>query len=248
MEKFLEKIHMEMIHIHQGVKMDRIIDSITRNLFQLIVSVFILWIVVQMALSGYNYIKNSLSGVHLKEKTFNEYRTDLYNTLNKVDINNSDILKITNFYDRKSDYKFQEIGYSVILEDFYVLTFNDTNKSSLLKNNLKKLNSLISTIKEEEPYTNLPDKERIVLKNFNFSIKSNDIARIEENFLDLKQVIEQRYSEYKRIENEAEENRIITYVSIFLALLSLVMPPVNFEKVKSLFYREEDDINKKNIE
>lgn len=35
---------------------------------------------------------------------------------------------------------------------------------------------------------------------------------------DLEQILEQRYSEYKRIEKESENNLLITYISIFISL------------------------------
>jgi len=221
--------------------MENFIDNIRRKLFSLIISISILWIVVQMAISGYKYIDKVISGVQLKENIFKEYSQNLHTILNKNDINNSDILKITNYYNRKCNNKFKEVGYSIILEDFYVLNLNERNQSNIFLNNLNNINKLIISLKEKEPYSNLPYKERIVLKNLNLSIKDNNIKRIKDNFQDFKQILEQRYAEYKRIEKEANDNKLISYLSIFLALLSLVIPSIGITKIKNLFQNKQQN-------
>jgi len=106
---------------------------------------------------------------------------------------------------------------------------------------LSNINKLIISLKEKEPYSNLPYKERIVLKNLNLSIKDNNIKRIKDNFQDFKQILEQRYAEYKRIEKEANDNKLISYLSIFLALLSLVIPSIGITKIKNLFQNKQQN-------
>lgn len=221
--------------------MEDFITNITKKLFSLIISLGILWIVIQIALSGYNHINNKLSGQELKENIFKEYSTNLKSLINTKELEDSDILKITNYYNRKANNKFKEIGYATILEDYYVLSINETNESEIFLKNKEKINNLIMILKKDEPYANLPQKERIALKNFDLSIKAKDIERIKADFRDLEQILEQRYSEYKRIEKESENNKIISYISILIGLISIIIPSVGIKKFISFFKKETTD-------
>lgn len=89
---------------------------------------------------------------------------------------------------------------------------------------------------------NLPDKEKIVLKNLNSSIKNNDSVTIKDNLQDLEQVLEQRYAEYKRIDIESEKNLLISYISIaitiFIGILSIISPSISINRIIQFFKKE----------
>ena len=222
--------------------MENFVYKVTGKLFGLIIAGAILWIVIQMGLSGVGNIYNTLSGQKFKETIFKNYSSDLKNKMDKQELEEDDILKITDFYNRKANNKFKEIGYSIILEDFYVLSMNETVTNDLFIKNKNKINNLIQILKKEEPYLNLPDKEKIVLKNLNSSIKNNDSVTIKDNLQDLEQVLEQRYAEYKRIDIESEKNLLISYISIaitiFIGILSIISPSISINRIIQFFKKE----------
>lgn len=223
--------------------MENLVDKITGKLVSLLISGAILWFVIQLVLSGMVSIYNNLSGEKLKENVFKEYILDLKSKINLQELEDDDILKITNYYNRKSNNKFKEIGYSTILEDFYVLSMNDTNNTNDIYNkNKDKISNLITLLKKEEPYSNLPDKEKILLKNLNLAVKNSDTVAIKDNIQDLEQVMEQRYEEYKKIDLESQKNLLISYISIavtiFIGILSIILPSANIREIKSYFQRK----------
>ncbi|PWE25032.1 hypothetical protein, partial [Aliarcobacter skirrowii] len=182
--------------------MENFVYKVTGKLFGLIIAGAILWIVIQMGLSGVGSIYNTLSGQKFQETIFKDYSKYLTNEMNKKELDDNEILKITDYYNRKANNKFKEIGYSIILEDYYVLSMNELETNDIFIKNKNKINNLIEILKKEEPYLNLPDKEKIVLKNLNTSISNNDYVAIKDNLQDLELVLEQRYAEYKRIDIE----------------------------------------------
>lgn len=222
--------------------MENFVYKVTGKLFGLIIAGAIFWVVIQMGLSGVGSIYNTLSGQKFKETMFKNYSSDLKNKMDKQELEEDDILKITDFYNRKSNNKFKEIGYSIILEDFYVLSMNETVTNDLFIKNKNKINNLIQILKKEEPYLNLPDKEKIVLKNLNLSIKNNDYVAINGNLQDLEQVLEQRYAEYKRIDVESQKNLLISYISIaitiFIGILSIILPSIGINRIIQFFKKE----------
>jgi len=129
--------------------MNKKLDNFTGTLFKTIVSLFLLWIVFKIAVAGYNHVEDYFSGEQLKQETFKKYSNDLYHRLDSKDLSKDDIIKITNHYNRKSDNSFKEIGYAIILEDFYVKHLNDANKSSIFIQNLEDINKLISSYSKQ---------------------------------------------------------------------------------------------------
>lgn len=223
--------------------MENLVDKITGKLVSLLISGAILWFVIQLVLSGMVSIYNNLSGEKLKENVFKEYILDLKSKINLQELEDDDILKITNYYNRKSNNKFKEIGYSTILEDFYVLSMNDTNNTNDIYNkNKDKISNLITLLKKEEPYSNLPDKEKILLKNLNLAVKNSDTVAIKDNIQDLEQVMEQRYEEYKKIDLESQKNLLISYISIaitiFIGILSIISPSISINRIIQFFKKE----------
>ncbi|MEM5570725.1 hypothetical protein [Aliarcobacter butzleri] len=222
--------------------MENFVYKVTGKLFGLIIAGAIFWVVIQMGLSGVGNIYNTLSGQKFKETIFKNYSSDLKNKMDKQELEEDDILKITDFYNRKANNKFKEIGYSIILEDFYVLSMNEIETNDIFIKNKNKINKLIQILKKEEPYLNLPDKEKIVLKNLNSSIKNNDSVTIKDNLQDLEQVLEQRYAEYKRIDIESEKNLLISYISIaitiFIGILSIISPSISINRIIQFFKKE----------
>lgn len=228
--------------------MDDFIQKLTGKLFSIIISGVFLWIVLQIGISGVKGIYNSLSGNKTKEIVFQEYSKKLQEEMNIQELEDSDILKITNHYNRKANNKFKEVGYSIILEDFYVLNMKyKEDISDIFLNNKVKINNLIETLSKEEPFNNLPQKDRIVLKNLDSAIKIKNIEWIENHFKDLEQVLEQRYAEYQRIDKESSINLIIAFISILISIISLILPAVGKENllkfIKKIFAnakKEED--------
>ncbi|MFW3357314.1 hypothetical protein [Aliarcobacter butzleri] len=222
--------------------MENFVYKVTGKLFGLIIAGAILWIVIQMGLSGVASIYNTLSGQKFQETVFKDYSKYLTNEMNKQELEDDEILKITDHYNRKANNKFKEIGYSIILEDYYVLSMNEIETNDIFIKNKNKINKLIQILKKEEPYLNLPDKEKIVLKNLNSSIKNNDSVTIKDNLQDLEQVLEQRYAEYKRIDIESEKNLLISYISItitiFIGILSIISPSISINRIIQFFKKE----------
>ncbi|MFW2567837.1 hypothetical protein [Aliarcobacter butzleri] len=222
--------------------MENFVYKVTGKLFGLIIAGAILWIVIQMGLSGVASIYNTLSGQKFQETVFKDYSKYLTNEMNKQELEDDEILKITDHYNRKANNKFKEIGYSIILEDYYVLSMNEIETNDIFIKNKNKINKLIQILKKEEPYLNLPDKEKIVLKNLNSSIKNNDSVTIKDNLQDLEQVLEQRYAEYKRIDIESEKNLLISYISItitiFIGILSIISPSIRINRIIQFFKKE----------
>lgn len=222
--------------------MENFVYKVTGKLFGLIIAGAILWIVIQMGLSGVGSIYNTLSGQKFQETVFKDYSKYLTNEMNKQELEDDEILKITDHYNRKANNKFKEIGYSIILEDYYVLSMNEIETNDIFIKNKNKINKLIQILKKEEPYLNLPDKEKIVLKNLNSSIKNNDSVTIKDNLQDLEQVLEQRYAEYKRIDIESEKNLLISYISIaitiFIGILSIISPSISINRIIQFFKKE----------
>ena len=129
--------------------MNEKLDTLTGKLFAFIISAFFLWIVVTIAISGYKHIEEYFSGEQLKNETFKKYSKNMYALLNSRDITKKDIIKMTNHYNRKSDNQFKELGYDVILEDFYVQYLNDNNKSTVFIQNLEDVNGIIDSYKKK---------------------------------------------------------------------------------------------------
>lgn len=219
--------------------MENFVYKVTGKLFGLIIAGVILWIVIQMGLSGVGSIYNTLSGQKFQETIFKDYSKYLTNEMNKKELDDNEILKITDYYNRKANNKFKEIGYSIILEDYYVLSMNELETNDIFIKNKNKINNLIEILKKEEPYLNLPDKEKIVLKNLNTSISNNDYVAIKDNLQDLELVLEQRYAEYKRIDIESEKNILISYLSIAIGILSIILASISsFIKDIISFFRK----------
>ena len=125
--------------------MNKKIYSLAGKLLKITVALFIFSIVFKIAIEAYSYVAHSFSQEHLEEEILEDYNDELYSLLNDKDVSTDDILKITNHYNRKSDNKFKEVGYSVILEDFFVKNLNSIHNSPVFIENLEDVKKIIDS-------------------------------------------------------------------------------------------------------
>lgn len=233
--------------------MQEFIERITGKGFSLLISLFFLWILVQIGMSGYTSVYNELSGIN-KEKT--EIKS-FYDTVDviivKQEIQNNDVIRIYNYHNRISDGLLEKNGIANSYDDYILHRQYDDSKetrnneksnlskeqtkrqSAVYEKNITFLKGAVEQLRITQPYTVLPLREKMATQHLHLALEDLADKKSLKYFDDLKLVMEQRYEEYKLIDQASEQNKIFSWISILLAVLSLFVPIFGWKRIFKTF-------------
>jgi len=156
--------------------------------------------------------------------------------------NKEDILLLLNSISREFDSSYLLIS---ILEDYIVYISKDEEKilKDINKSNIHNLiKEVIRIENQEKPFNNVPDEEKMILRNINENIKNNQLESVKFNLQELSSVIAARNKIYEKANKTNRWSLPITILSIIFAIVFGLMG------LKSIDYKKIEEINSKLIE
>jgi hypothetical protein len=127
-----------------------------------------------------------------------------------------------------------------ILEDYIVYISKSDNYD---KNDpYKILKDIINFENQEKPFNNIPDEEKMILRNINENIKNNQLESVKHNINELCSVITTRNKIY-------EKTNKINKLSIPFAIIGIIVAIIfGLMSLKNIDYKKIEEINTKLIE
>jgi hypothetical protein len=168
---------------------------------------------------------------NVKEKFFNSLTNNFEQQLIS---DKDDITFLLNSVSREFDSIY---SLADILEDY--ITYVSKNEDS--NNKIKKevydlIKSIISTEKQEKPFSNVPNEEKRILTNINEYIKINNMEQIKSNLQELGAVMATRNRHYEKINKINKFAIIIAVIGITLTIVFGIIGTnkIDYKKLKKL--------------
>jgi hypothetical protein len=185
-----------------------------------------------------------------KSSIIESYETEFFSVanvlINKKDSNqvNIETLKFAfNSINRKSNGKLLDYGFVNLLEDYLVSLIND--KTLTKSNNYYSVVKIIQNEIKQEPFSQLPNDQRRVLKNLESAINAKDSLSAVYNLTELNDILIDNNNQLQSMESENKWALPIGIVGAILTLLFgilTILSPISYKRMRDII---EDSIKKK---
>jgi len=133
---------------------------------------------------------------------------------------NSDYFETAfSYYDRKSNGQLSSYGKTESLEDFIIFLNSSEKAKDLQGEPLNKVNVLLASSKQTEPFALLPSEERRLMEQLQLQTLQYDDEMAIRTMTELKQVLLARHKEYQKIEAQNAWSLPLSIVGVFLTLV-----------------------------
>lgn len=135
-------------------------------------------------------------------------------------LDNEDILLIYNNFAQNTS---RNISYEKYLESFIIYVRSNEKDNSFVNSIVEHIKPILNKEKEEQPYSNVEERERLLLLSIDQSIKNNETASVPNNLRNLSLTIQKTQNELKQAKRINRWSIPISVVGIILTIISMVM-------------------------
>lgn len=135
-------------------------------------------------------------------------------------LDNEDIFLIYNDFAQKTS---RNISYEKYLESFIIYVRSNEKDNSFVNSIVDHIKPILNKEKEEQPFSNVEERERLLLLSIDQSIKNNETASVPNNLRNLSLTIQKTQNELKQAKRINRWSIPISVIGVVLTIISMVM-------------------------
>lgn len=135
-------------------------------------------------------------------------------------LDNEDILLIYNDFAQNTS---QNISYEKYLESFIIYVRSNEKDNSFVNSIVEHIKPILNKEKEEQPFSNVEERERLLLLSIDQSVKNNETTSVSNNLRNLSLTIQKTQSELKQAKRINRWSIPISVIGVVLTIISMVM-------------------------
>lgn len=135
-------------------------------------------------------------------------------------LDNGDILLIYNDFAQRTS---RNISYEKYLESFIIYVRSNVKEKSSVNSIIEHIKPILNKEKEEQPYSNVDERERFLLLSIDQSVKNNEMSSIPNNLRNLSLTIQKTQNELKQAKRINRWSIPISTIGLILTIISMVM-------------------------
>lgn len=135
-------------------------------------------------------------------------------------LDNEDIFLIYNDFAQKTS---RNISYEKYLESFIIYVRSNEKDNSFVNSIVDRIKPILNKEKEEQPFSNVEERERLLLLSIDQSIKNNETASVPNNLRNLSLTIQKTQHDLKQAKRTNYWSIPISVIGVVLTIISMVM-------------------------
>lgn len=135
-------------------------------------------------------------------------------------LDNEDILLIYNDFAQSTS---RNISYEKYLESFIIYVRSNEKDISFINSIVEHIKPILNREKEEQPFSNVEERERLLLLSIDQSVKNNETASVPNNLRNLSLTIQKTQNELKQAKRINRWSIPISVIGVILTITSMVM-------------------------
>lgn len=135
-------------------------------------------------------------------------------------LDNEDIFLIYNDFAQKTS---RNISYEKYLESFIIYVRSNEKDNSFVNSIVDHIKPILNKEKEEQPFSNVEERERLLLLSIDQSIKNNETASVPNNLRNLSLTIQKTQHDLKQAKRTNYWSIPLSVIGVVLTIISMVM-------------------------
>ena len=135
-------------------------------------------------------------------------------------LDDEDIFLIYNDFAQKTS---RNISYERYLESFIIYVRSNEKDNSFVNSIVEHIKPILNKEKAEQPFSNVDERERLLLLSIDQSVKNNEAASVPNNLRNLSLTIQKTQNELKQAKRINRWSIPISVIGVVLTIISMVM-------------------------
>lgn len=205
-------------------------------------SIVTILVYITFILAYYIFLKDKIDITDSEQSKLEKYKVEYFTLVDEI-LTQKDSCEISiesfrygfNSLNRKANDKLFDYGFINILEDYLVHIF--TNKDKYNKEKYVFVTNLLKNELKQEPYSQLPNDQRRILKNLENAIQKSDSTSAIYNLTELNDVLLNTNNEIRNLERESKWTLPLGIVGLVLTILfgiMTILSPISYKKMRDI--------------
>ncbi|MBO6055368.1 MAG: hypothetical protein J6P84_00085 [Alphaproteobacteria bacterium] len=135
-------------------------------------------------------------------------------------LDNEDIFLIYNDFAQKTS---RNISYEKYLESFIIYVRSNEKDYPFINSIIEHLKPILNKEKEEQPFSNVEERERLLLLSIDQSVKNKEITSVPNNLRNLSLTIQKTQNELKQAKKINRWSIPISVIGVILTIISMFL-------------------------